>query len=309
VSAGVLAGCLAPGANAAVVPVALAEATVHSALASAAAGFVVAAARVVTLAKGASMSLSSATMTVVALTGITLGAACLGTAAVAHDERPVRVGAPAKPDQPKPPADKKEAEPREKPAGFLGVMLKGDEDGGRVIIHEVFADSPAAKAGLKADDVLVSVAKVKVKEPSEAVDALKGLKPGDKVVIHIRRDDRGADITVTLGTRPADLKTGEHAPPAAEKVPGFLGLKLSGEDGTVIVNEVFADSPAAKAGVKADDVLLKINQADAKEPEDVVKQMSGLKAGDKVALRIKRGDKEIDVTVTAAKRPADFGPM
>jgi hypothetical protein len=41
----------------------------------------------------------------------------------------------------------------------------------------------------------------------------------------------------------------------------------------------------------------------------LIKQLSNLKEGDKVTLRIKRGEKEMDVTLIAAKPPPDFGPM
>jgi RNA polymerase sigma-70 factor (ECF subfamily) len=107
---------------------------------------------------------------------------------------------------------------------------------------------------------------------------------------------------------------GHEAPaPAAvaeeEKARAYLGLILRDEEdsGDVAVQEVAPDSPAAKAGLKPDDIVVKVGGVLPQSAAEVVKGLSNLKVGDKVTLRIKRGDKEMDVTVTAAKRPANFG--
>jgi S1-C subfamily serine protease len=80
-------------------------------------------------------------------------------------------------------------------------------------------------------------------------------------------------------------------------------------NGSVVIHDIEPDSPAAKAGIKAEDILLKVGKEEVKSPEGVIRQLSDLKEGDKITFRIKRGEKEMDVTVTAGQRPPDFGKM
>jgi RNA polymerase sigma factor (sigma-70 family) len=220
-----------------------------------------------------------------------------------------------KAQQPQP--DKENAEkskPKERTHGYLGVMLKGDEEGGPVVILTVSPDSPAAKAGIKVDDIVLKVGKTDVKDPFAAVDALKALKPGEKVAIRIKRGEKEMDVTVTLGKWPAEVKEGDKPDkpsPAVEKPRGYFGLRLRGDtDGdSIIVDGTNPDSPAAKAGVEAEDTVLKVGKDKVKSVEELLKLLSKTKEGDKVTFRIKRGEKEMDVTITAGKRPADFGKM
>jgi RNA polymerase sigma factor (sigma-70 family) len=213
--------------------------------------------------------------------------------------------------QTKPVQEKKDESPKpeNKNYGFLGVILAEDGDPKQVIGHEVFPDSPAAKAGLQAGDVLFRIGDTRVTEANEAAKILKSSKPGDKVTIGFKRAGREMRADITLGTWPAEAK--EEVKGEEENAAGYLGLILrdDGDNDRVVVHEIAPDSPATKAGLKPDDILLKVGEAPVKNAGDVIKELGKLKVGDKVKLRIKRGDKEMDVTVTAAKRPADFGKM
>jgi RNA polymerase sigma factor (sigma-70 family) len=213
-------------------------------------------------------------------------------------------------------SDKQKAEKRkERTHGYLGVMLAGDQEGGPVLVHDVFPESPADRAGVKVDDIILKVGKTEVKDPNTAVSVLKAIKPGEKVTIRFKRGEKEMDMTITLGQWPADFKEGgkpDKLPsPSAEKARGFFGLKLRGDtdNGAVVVDDLEPDSPAAKAGIKAEDILLKAGKDKVNSAQELIKQLSNLKEGDKVTFRIKRGEKEMDVTITAGKRPPDFGKM
>jgi RNA polymerase sigma factor (sigma-70 family) len=325
-SAGVLPIALAREAASACLPKSLFACTVQSALALAAGQVAPLGAiptKVVSLTEGVlkTMLLKKLKLLVLTLTVVTLvgtgGTLAAYRAAGAEQELTTKSAPPqAVAEQPEKPKVEKQkgqpAKPEERTYGYLGVMLK-DDDEGKVLVHEVFPDSPAAKAGVKADDVVRKVADKEVKDANGAVGILKSLKPGDKVALLLKSGDKERELTITLGKWPTDL-TDEGRPktsdtPPAKKEPGYLGLILQDDKdkGTVIVQKLHPDSPADKAGLKPDDVLLKIDKADVTDAEGVIKQFANLKEGDKAALRIKRGDKVIDVTVTAAKRPADFG--
>jgi RNA polymerase sigma factor (sigma-70 family) len=327
-SSGTLALSLAREASAASVPTALFASTAQAA-AAAAAGQTLAAgilpARVFTLADGAvrTMFLSRLHWVMVVCTSIAVAGA--GGTLVAYEAsraepegprqqaRPPATAEESEPPKPDPKAEKSKSE--ERTYGYLGVVLAGDQEGGRVLVHDVFPDSPAAKAGVQVDDVLLKVGDKEAKDPQTAVSALKALKPGEKVTIRFRRGEREKDLTITLGKWPADFREGGQPEKAerraAEKARGFIGLQLRGDadSGSVVIHDVEPDSPAAKAGIKAEDMLLKVGKAEVKSPEEVLRQLSNLKEGDKVTFHIKRGEKEMDVTVTAGKRPPDFGKM
>jgi serine protease Do len=93
---------------------------------------------------------------------------------------------------------------------------------------------------------------------------------------------------------------------AAEEKHGFLGVMVTeGDDGQrgVMVQNVFPDSPAAKAGVKSGDRIIKIGDQEPKDVEGFLKAIASHKPGDKVTLLVKQGDKEQSLTATLGERP------
>jgi len=78
------------------------------------------------------------------------------------------------------------------------VMQKDD----KVIVHSVFKNSPADKAGLKKDDVILMVAGKSVEGKSlvEITDILKGEKEGTKVKVKVDRNGTQKVLTLSRGT-------------------------------------------------------------------------------------------------------------
>lgn len=66
-----------------------------------------------------------------------------------------------------------------------------------------------------------------------------------------------------------------------------------------VVWEVLKDSPAQKAGIKADDVLMKINGKDIRKVQDV-QNFIRKRPGDRLMLEVERGTKKVVIGVTAA---------
>lgn len=67
---------------------------------------------------------------------------------------------------------------------------------------------------------------------------------------------------------------------------------LANQDGAII--QVFADSPAAKAGLQDGDIIKEINREKIKNSNDVVKKISSMKVGDTVEILIFReGDLKV----------------
>jgi S1-C subfamily serine protease len=92
------------------------------------------------------------------------------------------------------------------------------------------------------------------------------------------------------------------------KGPGFLGITFQkNPDAGVVVTQVRPDSPALKAGIKAYDVLLKINDVELKDSDttDIVKMISGIRAGTTVSIQLRRGKEMVTVKAKLAVRPPD----
>jgi len=87
--------------------------------------------------------------------------------------------------------------------GYLGLSMREDtknSEGGALVEH-VVSDSPAAKGGLKDGDVIVGFGGDVVRGPAKVSEKLRESKPGDKVVLDVRRDNRIQKVTVELGER------------------------------------------------------------------------------------------------------------
>jgi serine protease DegQ len=71
----------------------------------------------------------------------------------------------------------------------------------------------------------------------------------------------------------------------------------------VIVTDVYPGSPAAKAGLKAGDVLLQMAGKDITDPSDLRRREAATKPGTKVTLSGLRNGAPLHITVTLAQRP------
>jgi membrane-associated protease RseP (regulator of RpoE activity) len=127
--------------------------------------------------------------------------------------KPEKAPPSEKPERPDKPAPPKPGEAKQAQA-YLGIMVTplGDDmkkiagtDKG-VLINTLLDDSPAAKVGLLAGDVITEVDGREVTEPEAFVDLIRGHKPGDKVRITYWRMGRRDHATVVLGRRPERME-------------------------------------------------------------------------------------------------------
>jgi uncharacterized protein (TIGR03067 family) len=92
--------------------------------------------------------------------------------------------------------------------GFVGVALRLDAERQEVVVNEALGDSPAKKAGLKKDDVVLKVAGGEVTTLRSTVEAVRRSKPRTDLVFHIQRDGKEMDITVKVGILPFSVLAG-----------------------------------------------------------------------------------------------------
>lgn len=93
---------------------------------------------------------------------------------------------------------------------------------------------------------------------------------------------------------------------------GWIGIKIQPyEDSNnsaahgVIISDVTVGSGAAKAGIEAGDIILSVNNKIMEDTKELSLTIAELAIGQKVKLKIKRGEIEIDKIVTIEKMPED----
>ncbi len=87
---------------------------------------------------------------------------------------------------------------------YLGVATSTSTETPGAVVAEVAQGSPAAKAGLRQGDVITSINGETVADPEDLVAAIAAAEPGDTVKLEIERDAKASEVSVKLGTQPAE---------------------------------------------------------------------------------------------------------
>jgi serine protease Do len=191
-------------------------------------------------------------------------------------------------------------------SGWLGVQIS-DVDADKVkelklpaergvLITEVEKDSPAAKAGLKANDVVTEYNGQRIESATQFRRMVRESLSGRAAQLTVWRDGRALTLSVTLGSSRErvnhafafagprefqfkgdmfkfdmpdfkfdmpNIMVASRTPLLginAEDISGQLGQYFGAPDGEgILVREVNSGSPAEKAGMKAGDVITKVN--------------------------------------------------
>jgi serine protease Do len=169
------------------------------------------------------------------------------------------------------------------------------------IVDQPQADSPAAKAGIKAGDVITAINGTAVKDSRDLARRIGGMAPGTSIKLDIVRDGKSQNVQLTLGElsaqQQAKVETHEKASPMAG-VP-HLGVQLApanevegaGDQGVVVMG-VEANGPAAEHGLRTGDVILSIGSKQVSNPDDVRNALVAAKKDGRhdVLLRVKTAD-------------------
>jgi serine protease Do len=90
--------------------------------------------------------------------------------------------------------------------GWLGVSVEDRDDG--VTIATLDRAGPAAKAGIKAGDVVIAVNGDKIDSSRGLIRTVAVVPPGNTVRVTIRRQGQEMEVPVNVGRRPADPQAG-----------------------------------------------------------------------------------------------------
>jgi uncharacterized protein (TIGR03067 family) len=94
------------------------------------------------------------------------------------------------------------ADPTEGIAGFVGLQIMALQDRKAVRIAGLIEDSPAKKAGVKVDDVLLKVSGQEATDIQTVVGMLRRSRPGSEVTLRVERGGKEQDISVKVGVMP-----------------------------------------------------------------------------------------------------------
>jgi serine protease Do len=212
-----------------------------------------------------------------------------------------------------------------------------------VVLGKIVPDSPAAKAGLKENDVVAEVNGQRVEGAAQFRRMIHEIPAGRSIQLTVWRDGRAQTISATLGKseerhramRPMIAPTpgtfafrmpempeipsmewngnmlfGGGQPRLgidAEDVSGQLGAFFGAPDGEgILVRDVNSGSPAEKAGVKAGDVITSLNGERIRTVGELREKLSA-KRDDKdrnVKLGVLRNKSELSLSVELPPAPA-----
>ena len=209
------------------------------------------------------------------------------------------------------------------------------EDRGVEVVH-VEDDSPAAKAGIKQGDVVLEYNGDKVDGLDQFIRLVHETPPGRQVKMAVWRNGATENITLAVGARRGTVIETPGGPVTIPPIPplppidiprfemsyqspliGIEGESLApqgqladffGVQDGVLVKSVVRNSPAEKAGLKAGDVIVKVDDSKVTTPREITSVLRSNRSKTNFTLTVVRGKREMPVTVTIPDRNGRSNP-
>jgi Do/DeqQ family serine protease len=177
--------------------------------------------------------------------------------------------------------------------GVLGVNIYdvtpdvakefGLADASGALVAGVTQGSAAERAGVKTGDIIVSINGVAMKNARELRNAIGMLRIGDQVEIGLLRDGKAHQVTALVSER-SETETAN----AADISRGLEGADLGDapDGGGVLVRSVQDGSPAAQAGLRANDLIVGVGRTPVSNTKSLREASKGLNL---LLLNVRRG--------------------
>src|SRR5712692_6525510 len=195
--------------------------------------------------------------------------------------------------------------------GRLGVTIQGvtqelaDSFGLKkaqgALVSAVEPKSPADKAGVKTGDIILSVDGRTIENSIDLPRVIGESRPGTPVSLKIWRQGETRELSASLGEAPAEKVAKAESELKAK--PGKLGLavrpltqeerKQLETEGGLLVEQ--SEGPAARAGVRAGDIILAFNNQTVKTVDQLRRLVDRSRGS--VALLIQREGNKIYVPI------------
>lgn len=173
-------------------------------------------------------------------------------------------------------------------ARSLGALITRVEPGG-----------PAEKAGLEPGDIILKFNGVAIEKASDLPRMVGGTKPGTKSAITVWRKGANRDMAITITEmEPEKITRNDDKRPKPAQPVNALGLVVADLteaqkkelriDKGVLVDA--AEGPAAKAGLRAGDVILRVNNTDVVDAKQFNALVGKLEQKKTAVLLVRRGE-------------------
>lgn len=194
--------------------------------------------------------------------------------------------------------------------GWLGVSIQSltpelarsfglDDTHGALVSELLGDDTPAARAGLQAGDIIVEFNGEPVESNNHLVHLVADVSPGETVTVKYYRDGelQSTEVTMALRTIDSNVITSDEGGPNDGGRLGISGQnlteRLANEIGAtsrsgVMLMEVEPDSPAEDAGLRQGDIIIEANREQVRNTEDLQRLIADVPAGGDLLLRIER---------------------
>ncbi len=176
------------------------------------------------------------------------------------------------------------------PVPIFTLMLWSGMSKPASVVGMVERSSPAAEAGLRPGDRVVAIDEAPVRWWGEVVRAIQG-RAGDELALRIERAHETVDVELVLGSRSALDPFGEvqevgWAGVGHDRLPALVGVPEAG-------------SPAARAGLRSGDRVLRVGGAEAEDWEQLVAAYAAATA-EPVPIEVARGREDDAPRVTVS---------
>ena len=177
-----------------------------------------------------------------------------------------------------------------------------------VIVSDVYSEGPAAQAGLKIDDVIVSLDGFPVDNVPLFTLGLYLLNQGNTAQLQVIRNGKKIDLTMPIYEPRDAARMSELGDPTKDLIArlGIIGVAVSPEiidvigelriPSGVLVTSIVADRLAVDSGLMAGDVIHTFNRAQIKTVDGLRSAFTALKPGDPAAMQVERNGKLTYVT-------------
>jgi serine protease Do len=198
------------------------------------------------------------------------------------------------------------------------------EERGAEVAH-VDEEGPAAKAGIKEGDVVLQYNGESVEGTEQFVRMVRETPVGRQVKLTVWRNGAPQTLTVTVGSRRGAVIQTSGGPVQLPEIPplpsisvprfqmswqdGMLGIEgeslgqqrqladFFGVKDGVLVKSVMRNSAAEKGGIKAGDVIVKVDGVSVGNTREITSQLHSSRSRKSVAVVVVRDRKENSLTV------------
>ncbi len=205
--------------------------------------------------------------------------------------------------------------------GWLGVFIVESPTAGYgVKVEDVGQDSPAQKAGLSANDVIVGYNGHQVKDSFQFIQLVESTPIKSRIKLDILRSGKPATVAAVIESfkpqqMPKTLAFNLPEPPSLPVPRPVVGLdtimlnrylakelKTSREEGLLVVG-VGEQSPAELAGILVGDIIISIDEKPIKEAASFSAYLQTLNWGARMILKVLRKGAEHTITVQLPDHP------